>query len=724
MKRYPMPFRPGYRVRIDGRLFLIRHLDVGTNRLQVEDESTRVREDRQLTDVFAQVRSDSAQLIDEDGVVLDFSEMSEDVLTLSEPKQALFRLRMRMVRTLHVLGHVAPDNKELVAAVASFNKENGTTFKPSTAYHWLRLYRIKGTFRCLARPRSSDGSDKAPTGKPSGDKDAENRTLDEGLVGGAASHNAMHPLTRRALDAVLQEETARLEERLKDQRRKLATRGREGLSLRALATIARARVLQLHVDAHRARNETLKSQGLGPVPLGPVPPGPSNRTVQLEVCRQNSRWTKLAAIYGTHIARRRLGPHGPSFKLTRICERWETDLFIADIVLSVYYQGVLVPVGVPHLLAMIDCYSGAVVGLIVEFRPPNYESFLALCKQSFTPKAWLFKAFPGIKNPIEIFGSPEIIGFDNAGMFSKKDQVDEAQASMSSILQPAKAFTPNDKPFVETFGAVMGRTLLRLQPGNVKSIAAARALEYRAFQQPSMPIEVFMPKLWEWVWNVLHELPMDDRHGWSRRQTWTHSMQTLAQTDDPAALFPLDGRTLDIEIAKRHRLQYTDEGFTIDNRHYRSTDMHGLAMRFPAKFKFDVREDLCNPQHVFAVVKEHDRVIEVPAASDLPAYLTSNAFRSVQEAKAAMADPKLLDLAAAMEASQSGWRPGKGARHIPNSREGLAVLLSRYPELVPSRGAAAAEWASESIAPEKAASGGLRDAFANYFANQADGHGD
>lgn len=710
-----MPFREGHFLRLGGSIFNIKHVDVGTNRLEVEHSSSGVRKDMELTDVFAQLRSGTAHLVDKDGVVMDFSEMSEDVLTLSEPKQALFHLRVRIVKKLHVLGIVGPANKQLIAAVASANKENATNFKPSTAYQWLQTYRTEGTFRSLARPRSLVYlSRKAKSTKSSTDEGADHVAA-EGDALGTAVPARMHRVTRKALDAVLQEETARLDQRLKDQGRKISVHGRTGLSLRAIAQIARGRVETLHRTEHADINSKLASMGLAQVSLPPLPPGPSNRTVQLEVYRKDSRWTKLAAIYGPHVTKRRLGPHGANFKLTRICERWETDLFIADILISIYYQGVLVPVGVPYLLVMIDCYSGAVVGIIIEFRPPNYETFLALCKQSFTPKAWLFEAFPGIKNHIEIFGAPEVIGYDNAGMFSKQEQVDAAEAVMNIILDPATAYTPNDKPFIESFGSVMNRTLLRHQPGNKKSIAEARALEYDAWQQPPMPMEVFATKLWEWVWNVFHELPMDDRHGWSRRQTWTHSMQTLAQSDDPAALFPLDGQMLDIEIAKRHRLAYTDEGFTMDNRHYRSIEMHSLAMRFPAKFKFDVREDLSSPHHVFAVVKEYDRVVKVSIASELPQHLTSNAFRSLQDAKAAMADPNLAQLAASLEASEAGWRPPRGARHIPNSREGLAVLLSRFPEVAQSLVNAQAGTSSGSPRSEKASTGALTDAFSKFF---------
>ena len=692
MKKFSMPFRVGFILKLDRRLLVVRHVDVGTNRLQVEDQATKVRENLKLTDQFANLFESRAQLVDSDGVIQDFSAMSADVLALSPKKRVRFQLRLELVKKLHVLGRLSPDAPAVVSAVETFNAKFKTAFKTRTAYGWLLTYRKHG-FKALATPRAKRARQQGPPGR-------------------------MHRLTRLALDAVLQEETSRIEERLKAQRGVRPIQGRAGLSLRGITLLARARVLELHAEEHKKVNEKLAEQGLELVPLPEPPAGPSNRTVQLEMLTHKSRWAILAADIGVHATKKRLGPFGKNFGLTRICERWETDLFIADIIISVYYQGVLVPVGIPYILAMVDCYSGVVVGMIVEFRPPNYESFLALCKQAFTPKAWLFQKFPGIKNPIEIYGVCEVIAYDNAGMFSKQGQVHEAQATVGSMLEPASPYSPNHKPFAESFGAVMGRTMVRHQPGNKKSIAEARAVEYDAWKQPSMPMEVFTQKLWEWVWNHLHEMPMEDRHGWSRRQTWVHSLQTLAHSEDPAEMFLLDRRQLDADIAKRHMLRYTDEGFTIDNRHYRSEEMHNLAMRYPPKFKFDVREDLCNPQRVFAVLQERDQMVEVPVASQLPDHLTSNAFHAVQEAKAAMADPKLQDLAAALLATQEGWKAPRGATYIPTSKEGLAVLLNRYPEFLSQ-----IKPASNPVPPSQdatSAPGQLLDAFTQHFSQAAE----
>lgn len=684
-----MPFRLDYQLSMHGTKYVVRHVDAGANRLEIEDIETKVRRSERLTDLFSLLSQGELLLFDKTGAPLDFSQLTADVQSLSPDKLHLFHLRVAFVRRLDTLGEAGPKRQAFIDAVAKLNAEHKSEVEPSTAYAWLRLFRKNGTTRALARPRA-----------------------DAKLAG--VSNARMHPLTREALTSVLAEHTKMVEERMRDQGRKHAIRGRTNLSLRAIGLIARARVLELHLARHAKENEARAARGEVLLPLPPPPSGPSNRTVQREVYATNSRWRLLASVYGKHVATRRLGPHGPSFLLTRICQRWETDVFIADVLVSVFYQGVLVPVGVPYITVMIDAYAGVIVGAIIEFRPPNYQTFLALLKQSFSPKDWLFQRYPGIKNPFAAFGVCEVIGFDNAGMFSKED-VMHAQAAFNIILDPSSPLTPNDKPFIESAGASMGIMFFRYQSANRQSIAKARALEYNAWKNPAMPMDVFAKKFWHWVWNVFHEYPMEDRQGWSRRQTWAHSLQSLALSDDPAALFPLNQTALDLEISVRHELRYTDEGFTIDNRHYRSAEMHELAMRFGAKAKFDVREDVSNPERVFAVVKEHGRVVTVPEASGLPEGLTSRAFHDLRDAKAAMADKRLLDVAASILEGQEAYRPPVGASYIPNPRDGLAVLLARHPELVASASAKRSVGGQESTSSTQPKDNALRDAFAAYF---------
>lgn len=648
MNRYRFPFKNDLLVRKEGTTFSIAHVDFGSDRVQLKNVKTGVVEQHRLHKELSALYEGSIQLYDELGVLLDFSELSADVLALTDSQKEAFHLRAAFVRGLDPLGLVGPDNPALISAVEALNRTHRTDVAPSTAYSWLRIFREHGTMRALAKPRALSNERAA----------------------------RMHPLTREALDQELDFQTAAMEERLRDQRGKFKIRGRTHLSLNAIATNARARVKLLNVERHVELNKKRESEGLAPLPLPKPPAGPSRRTVQLEVCGKLSRHKLLESVYGPHVTARRLGPFGKSFELSRICERWETDVFLADILLTVIYQGVAVPVGIPYLTVIVDCFSGVVLAIVIEFKPPNYRSFLAALKQAYTPKDWLFEAFPGIRNHFTAHGAAEVIGFDNAGMFSTED-VRRTEAELSIVLEPAEPRTPNDKPHIEGFGDVINRTFIRYQVGNKHSIEQARKMEYDAYQQRAMPVEEFVRRLWEWVWNDLHERPMEDRHGWSRRQTWTHSLQTLAQSDDVADLFIFDKRVIDTEIAERHMLSYTDEGFTLAGRHYRSREMHEVAMNFPEKFKFDVREDVGDPRVVRVLHPQDGRVLEVQIASEMPAYLTANAFDHLKSMKAQMANPDLPTILEATIKNQEAWKSGKAIEHIPNTLSALRDIVSR-----------------------------------------------
>lgn len=685
MDRHANPFRVGRRIIIDGQMHIIVHVNFGTNRLQLKSLADGSIVNEPLHKQFARLAESEIRIFDELGIQLDFSDRAADIFRLSEEKKNSFHRRVAFVRGLDPLGKLGPQDERFTKSVVSLCKAHDCKVSANTAYSWLLLFRNTGSLRSLAIPRSESG--------------------------GGASAGRMHSLVAEALSQVLSEENKEIEARISAQKAKFKIRGRSGLSIKAITIRVRARVERLHAELHDRLNERRRLESLAPLPLPEPPPGPSNRTVQRLLYSGQSRWRLLSAVYGPHVARRTLGPHGNSFRLTRICERWEVDMFIVDIIISVYYQGMLVPVGVPYLLIMIDCFSGAIVGMTIEFSTPTAKSFLALLKQSMQPKDWLFNKFPSIKHPSAIFGLPEVIGFDNGAIFSTP-AVTAAEAAFNIVLDPASPYSPNDKPFIESAGAVLGLTLIRYQPGNKKSIADSRAFEYNAHKQPLMQIDRFVQLLWEWVWNVFHQLPMEDKQGWTRQQSWGHSVQDLSEGDDPSQIFPLDKSRIDLEVAVRHQLRYTDEGFTISNRHYRCEEMHSLAMRVAATYKFDVREDLCNPGQVFVNAVDFGCVVRVPAACEIPEFLTAEGFDHLLFSKRQLAETDIQQLAQALDDSRAPWTPPRGAEHIPSSKDGLAALIKRHRDPIGQ------EHASPSVpttGPKVGQKDEMRDAFKEHF---------
>lgn len=689
MRRHSIPFRMGRRMIINGQMHIIVHVNFGANRLQLKSVADGSISNEQLHKFFAKLAESEIRIFDEIGIQLDFSDNAADILALSKPKRDRFYLRVAFVRGLDPLGRVGPDEERFIKAVASLCAEHKSQVSPNTAYKWLLLFRNTGNLRSLAMPRAESGSPDSPS--------------------------RMHQVVADAVGQVLSEENRELEARISAQKGKMAVRGRSGLSLKAITLRARARVEWLHIEQHKKLNEQRLLEQLAPLALPKPPDGPSNRTVQRLVYSDQSRWKMLSAVYGPHVAKRVLGPHGHSFGLTRICQRWEVDMFIVDIIISVYYQGMLVPVGVPYLLVMIDCFSGAIVGMTVEFTTPTAKSFLALLKQCMQPKDWLFNKFPSIKHPFAAFGLPEVIGFDNGAIFSTPD-VTATEAAFNIILDPASPYSPNDKPFIESSGSVLRLTLTRYQPGNKASIADSRAFEYNAHKQPPMPIDKFVPRLWEWLWNVYHQLPMEDKQGWTRQQSWNQSLQDMSETDDPSEIFTLDKSKIDLEVAVRHELRYTDEGFTISNRHYRSEEMHLLAMRVAKTYRFDVREDLCNPSQIFVNAVDFGCVVCVRAACEIPEFLTAEGFDHLLFSKRQLAETDIQQLAQALDDSRAPWTPPRGAEHIPTSKDGLAALIKRH------RDPLGQEPASPSVpttGPKVGQKDEMRDAFKEHFQDGA-----
>jgi hypothetical protein len=178
MTSLSMPFKRGHQVKEGGESFKVEHVDFGTDRVQLSNEETKVRENRSLTELFSALANGAIQVLDSYGILIDGSPYRVDVATLSPKKHERYVQRVDYAKRLDELGRVGPSSAAFLKTLEALNKSWRSDVKPWAAYGWLLRYRAQGSFSALALPRRSSSSPLAPITR-------------------------MHPLVRKALDEVL-----------------------------------------------------------------------------------------------------------------------------------------------------------------------------------------------------------------------------------------------------------------------------------------------------------------------------------------------------------------------------------------------------------------------------------------------------------------------------------------------------------------------------------------
>lgn len=118
-------------------------------------------------------------------------------------------------------------------------------------------------------------------------------------------------------------------------------------------------------------------------------------------------------------------------------ERVEFDHTKLDLMIIDLATGL--PLGRPHITALIDVFTKNVIGIFVSFHKPGYLSVMKCLLHAIKPKNYLERDFPEVENEWLCFGLPELIVVDNAPEFYSQDFEDAcAQLGISIHYAPLK----------------------------------------------------------------------------------------------------------------------------------------------------------------------------------------------------------------------------------------------------------------------------------------------
>ncbi|MFT6915603.1 MAG: putative transposase [Motiliproteus sp.] len=168
------------------------------------------------------------------------------------------------------------------------------------------------------------------------------------------------------------------------------------------------------------------------------------------------------ARYGKRYADRCFQSVGAHIKPTRVLERVEIDHTPLDLILMDDTLGL--PLGRPYLTALIDSYSGCLVGFYLGYNEPSYNSVRKALLNSCLSKDYVKKQYPSVKNEWRCEGKIETLVVDNGAEFWSKN-LEHACRAVVSDIQYNPVARPWLKPMIERFFGTINRKLLVSIPG-------------------------------------------------------------------------------------------------------------------------------------------------------------------------------------------------------------------------------------------------------------------
>lgn len=231
---------------------------------------------------------------------------------------------------------------------------------------------------------------------------------------------------------------------------------------------------------------------------------PTYHTVQDRVLRGLYQ-TKRKGRHGARVLQAELSKALSGMTTTRVLERVELDHTQLDIhVLHDDYKTLL---GRPYITALIDHYSGMLLGFQMSFEEPSYASVCLACLNAFLPKDDCMKEL-GLNSFWPAHGIPSTLVTDNGNEFWGKKFIAVAD-ELGAVFQYCPIRKGNYKSRIERFFGVVNALVLDDLPGVVRK-AGKCGDGYDARQEAVLTFSEFKRYFVKWVTEDYHHSPVED----------------------------------------------------------------------------------------------------------------------------------------------------------------------------------------------------------------------
>lgn len=215
--------------------------------------------------------------------------------------------------------------------------------------------------------------------------------------------------------------------------------------------------------------------------------------------------TKRKGRHGARVLQAELSKALSGMTTTRVLERVELDHTQLDIhVLHDDYKTLL---GRPYITALIDHYSGMLLGFQMSFEEPSYASVCLACLNAFLPKDDCMKEL-GLNSFWPAHGIPSTLVTDNGNEFWGKKFIAVAD-ELGAVFQYCPIRKGNYKSRIERFFGIVNALVLDDLPGVVRK-AGKCGDGYDARQEAVLTFSEFKRYFVKWVTEDYHHSPVED----------------------------------------------------------------------------------------------------------------------------------------------------------------------------------------------------------------------
>ncbi len=261
-------------------------------------------------------------------------------------------------------------------------------------------------------------------------------------------------------------------------------------------------------DAYARLAENIEKINLERATRPGLPPliVPSLETMRREV-RRTECFETVREKRGLKAANSQFKACGQGLRATRILQLGAMDHTTLDGV-AVIDGTEMLPLGRPHLTALMDVYSDCVVGALISFEPPSIYSVMECIKRANRPKMHLPRSadqFPDLRC---IFGRFDEIVVDNGKEFAGVATQD-ALTDVGISLRLAPVGSPTFKAVVERLFGTLNSLQNTKLPGGVLKPELLREFGY----DPAKDAVLTLTELEEILWETLTLYHITPRRG-------------------------------------------------------------------------------------------------------------------------------------------------------------------------------------------------------------------
>jgi putative transposase len=208
------------------------------------------------------------------------------------------------------------------------------------------------------------------------------------------------------------------------------------------------------------------------------------------------------AKHGKEFADKKYRQHQQGPRPTRPLERVEFDHTKLDLMVIDLATGL--PLGRPHITALIDVFTKNVIGIFVSFHKPGYLSVMKCLLHAIKPKNYLKRDFPEVVNDWLCFGLPELIVVDNATEFYCQDLEDAcAQLGISIHYAPLKKSWY--RASIERYFRTINQGLIHSLPGTTFSNIFEKE-DYDPEKNAVISFDSLLKLLHVWIIDKYHQI--------------------------------------------------------------------------------------------------------------------------------------------------------------------------------------------------------------------------